>query len=238
MSRPTAGLADDSRRATVVAQGAAGAFFVVAIVHLTSLLIGWNRAADVTMGLLMPPLAIFLATVVTSSHPRRANRVVVALLAALFFCWLGDLADDIAVKLVAFAIAHAAYCVAWWPWRRSSLAGRRRTRLPAVGMYAVVALVMIVVLAGHVGGLIGPIVVYAVLLSAMALLASSTGPRAALGGAVFVVSDSLLAWHVFVSPLPLGDVWVMSTYLCAQWLVVSGSRRWLVLRSGVVRATG
>lgn len=217
-----------SRRSTVLATASIALFVSAAVVHLASSLIGWEPVAGWTMALLMPPLAVYLASVSARVRRRRDRRVLLALLVALGFCWLGDLAGDIVIKLVAFGLGHVAFCAAWWPARRASLVGRQRTRMVAAGAYLGVAVTMVAVLAGHVGVLLGPIVVYAVLVSSMALLASGTGPRGALGGAVFVVSDSLLAWHVFVAPLPFGDVGVMATYLAAQWLVVSSSRVWLV----------
>lgn len=222
MPGPTVRTVAASARATVLAQVAVAVYGGLAVIHLTSSLLGWERGAGLTMGLLMPPLAVYLATILAVA-PRSAagapaeRRIVATLLVALGFCWLGDLAGDIVLKLAAFGLGHVAYCVAWWPARSASLVGRRRTRAAAVGAYTVVAVTMVAVLAGHVGGLIGPVAVYAVLVSSMAVLASATGPRGALGGVLFVVSDTLLAWHVFVSPLPLGDVWVMASYLAAQW---------------------
>lgn len=218
-------------RGQVVAAVAAIVFVVVALIHLTALLVGWSAASDVTMGLLVPPLAVHLGTVLTLPHRREENAVILGLLMALFFCWLGDLADAVLLKLAMFGLGHLWYCFAWWPWRRFSLVARRRTRLLALGAYALVATTMVVVLAGHAGWMSGPIAIYAVAVSAMAVLASGAGPRAAMGGAVFVLSDSLLAWNLFVSALPLGDLVVMTSYLAAQWMVVSGSRKWLLAPS-------
>lgn len=60
----------------------------------------------------------------------------------------------------------------------------------------------------------------------MALLATGLGRLGAIGGAVFVVSDSLIALDSFgVLTLPAHNVWVMATYLVAQVLVVFAVRR-------------
>lgn len=45
------------------------------------------------------------------------------------------------------------------------------------------------------------------------------GPRLAIGGALFVLSDGLLAWDRFASPLPLAPLWVLSSYWAAQWCI-------------------
>ena len=49
------------------------------------------------------------------------------------------------------------------------------------------------------------------------------GVRGGIGGAVFVVSDSLIALNTFdVLTLPAHEVWVMATYVAAQVLLVLG----------------
>ena len=47
----------------------------------------------------------------------------------------------------------------------------------------------------------------------------------ALGAGCFMVSDALLAMNRFVSPLPMPQVWVLTTYYLAQVLIVMGVLR-------------
>jgi alkenylglycerophosphocholine hydrolase len=62
-------------------------------------------------------------------------------------------------------------------------------------------------------GLVGPVVVYLVVIAAMVAAAAGTGSRLALAGAaVFLLSDTILAWNRFVRPLPFGRPAVMITY--------------------------
>jgi alkylglycerol monooxygenase len=44
----------------------------------------------------------------------------------------------------------------------------------------------------------------------------------AVGAGFFMLSDTLLALNKFVSPLPLSQLWVLSTYYIAQVLIVRG----------------
>jgi hypothetical protein len=44
----------------------------------------------------------------------------------------------------------------------------------------------------------------------------------AVGAGSFMLSDTLLALNKFVSPLPLSQLWVLSTYYLAQVLIVRG----------------
>ncbi len=70
------------------------------------------------------------------------------------------------------------------------------------------------------------VVAYMIALGATAAAASSTGIAvAALGGAAFFISDSLLGWDRFVAPTPGGRKMVMITYHVGQaglvtWLAV------------------
>jgi uncharacterized membrane protein YhhN len=43
-----------------------------------------------------------------------------------------------------------------------------------------------------------------------------------LGSVLFVISDSLLAVNKFVFALPYAPVWIMGTYLTAQYWIVRG----------------
>jgi len=56
--------------------------------------------------------------------------------------------------------------------------------------------------------------------------AGALGDRAArqvaLGAGFFMLSDSLLATHRFVQPLPLAQVGVLATYYTAQAFIVHG----------------
>lgn len=42
---------------------------------------------------------------------------------------------------------------------------------------------------------------------------------AAIGGLLFMLSDSLLAWDRFRGPLPLASVWILATYYLSLWWI-------------------
>lgn len=66
-----------------------------------------------------------------------------------------------------------------------------------------------------------PVVLYVVVISCMIVSAVITRNKFAIVGAIFFfLSDSFLAWNMFVSPLPwLGSYGVMVTYYTAQFLI-------------------
>ncbi len=126
--------------------------------------------------------------------------------------------------LVSFLIAHLLYIALFHrdaPWFAS------RGALVATlgvggGMYAFLWQ------GGLPVGLRIPVAAYVVVIALMAAQAIGRAAvlrdRAALGVAIgagfFMLSDSLLAVNRFVSPLPMSQVWVLSTYYAAQLLIV------------------
>ena len=149
-------------------------------------------------------------------------------LTGLAFSLAGDVAllwpqQGFLPGLVSFALAHLAYLVAFT--REQRLAARPL----AFVVYAAVAGVILWQLwPGVPAALRVPVVVYVACLTAMAAQAAvlwrSGSPRGAvlaLGGALFVASDALLATHRFATPLPLASLWILSTYWGAQWCLAS-----------------
>lgn len=198
---------------------------VVSTVHLGAQLLGAGTLAALTQMMLMPALAGALWT--GTASPR--GRLVVLALGALGLSWVGDtvprlLPEDISfvAMLGAFLLAQLLYAVAFWPMRRRSVLARPLRLIP----YAAVAVLTCVLCAPQAGLLLPAIIVYATAIMMMAVLATGLGVRAGLGGAIFVVSDSLIALDAFgVLTLPVQGFWVMSTYLLAQLLLVLSVRR-------------
>ncbi|MFD9504381.1 lysoplasmalogenase [Streptomyces sp. NPDC060035] len=187
------------------------AFLAVAALHLAGHLAGIDAAQMVTKPLLMPLLAAYAAA-------RRGPRLLIA---ALLFGWGGDvlLMPDAEAAFLAgmgsFAVGHICYL-----W----LFGRARASLPAGLAYAAVLVTFLVLLwPGLPADLRIPLTGYSLLLTAMAWRAGILGRYAALGGALFLLSDALIATGIADWPqLPVHDFWIMLTYLAAQYLLTTG----------------
>ena len=201
-------------------------FELLLVAHLAAQLLGADDAARWTQWLLMPALA--LVVLLTRSDRSGRSRLVTLLLVGLFFSWLGDLLPHFSggasflVMIGMFAVAQAAYAVAFWPDRARSV-----LRTPWVLPYLAAAGVMVALCAPHTGSLLLPVVGYAVLITLMAVLATGVDRLAGVGGALFVLSDSLIALEAFVPSweLPGQGFWVMATYGLAQLLIVLGVLR-------------
>jgi uncharacterized membrane protein YhhN len=202
----------------------AGAFAVVALVHLGAQLAGGGVVADATQVLLVPLLAGVLWC--ETSAPR--GRLVTLVLVALGLSWLGDsapkLVDGDASFLVMvgfFLLAQVAFIAAFLPYRARSVLHVHRERL--VGYVAVVVALVAVCAAGAAAMLV-PVLLYGGCLGAMAVLSTGVNRLTAVGGALFLVSDGLIALDAFVDGfgLPAQGFLVMATYLAAQALLVAG----------------
>lgn len=188
------------------------AFLLVCAADLVGVLADIGVLHLVAKPLLMPLLAGYAAA-------RRGPRLLIA---ALLCGWAGDvflLADaDLAflVGMGGFAAGHVCYLV---------LFGRRRSALlPGIAYAAVLTVFVVLIWDGLPAGLRVPMAGYSLLLTAMAYRSGVLGRYAAAGGALFLLSDALIATGIADWPqLPAPDFWVMLTYVAAQLLLTLGA---------------
>lgn len=134
--------------------------------------------------------------------------------------------------LGAFLVAHIFYILAYRQHQSSDtsneLQGLQKIRYAFPIILAGTGLV--VILYGRLHALKIPVVIYAIVLTAMVLAAlfrfgktSSSSFARVFGGAIlFMISDSLIAINRFLEPLPKAGLWIMITYVAAQYLIVTG----------------
>ena len=144
--------------------------------------------------------------------------------------------------LVSFLVAHLFYVALfkqgqqWFP-HRGALVG---TLGVGVAMYAFLWA------GGLPAALRAPVAAYVLVIALMAaqaigratVLRDASSLLVAIGAGFFMLSDSLLATHRFVSPLPLSQVWVLATYYAAQALIVAGilEGAWTTRRAPVTQS--
>lgn len=198
-------------------------FLFVSVVHVTGIALHLPLVTP-TKALLMPALAIPLAVFWRAIAPRAA---AVLLAAALLFSWLGDEAGlffptlpELPLMLGFFGLAHVAYIILF-------LRHLRERRLPLwTIVYVLWWMLMLTVLAPRTGSLFAAVAVYGALLALTAILSAGCSPMIAWGGALFLASDTLLAFRLFVEGMPgWTSTLVMLTYTAGQGLLVAGSLR-------------
>ena len=154
-----------------------------------------------------------------------------AILAGLALSWLGDVAllwprQGFVPGLVAFLLAHLAYLLAF------TRGARFGAWWPAFAAYALIAGGILALLwPGVPAPLRGAVLAYVICLASMAAQAlvrwhvrrgsheAAWARSAALGGALFVFSDAMLATDRFAQPLPAASLFVLPAYWAAQWLI-------------------
>lgn len=182
---------------------------------LTTLLIiayAWQRGAD---------------------EPRQRRLVLIglglSLLGDVFLLWPQQ---GFVPGLVSFLLAHLAYIAAF------CLPARFAAKPLVFAAYATLAAAILWQLwPGIPSPLRLPVLAYVVCLACMAAQAAAWwrvsahgadepwARRAAIGGALFMASDSLLAFNKFMQPLPLAALWILLTYWLAQWCIAGSLRR-------------
>ncbi len=198
-------------------------YALVSLVHVVALAVDADAVASPTKLLLMPALAL---AVLWSGRGSVWGAPFTLLLLAIALSWLGDgattffpFAPELPVMLACFALAHVCYI--WLFWRH--LAVRPVPRWTAV--YALWWIVLVAVLWPLLGGLAVGVALYGLVLGGTATLAARCHPLVALGGALFLCSDTVLAFRLFTpdamphwtSPL------VMITYCLGQGLIAAGA---------------
>ncbi|MCX4701870.1 lysoplasmalogenase [Streptomyces sp. NBC_01352] len=193
------------------------AFALLAATDLISLAVGFGTGHTVSKPLLMPLLAAYAAA---HGAPR-------LLLAALLFGWGGDVLllfdaePAFLAGMASFAAGHICYLGLFKAY------GKARARCGLLAPAYTTALLTTVVLLWPdlPPGLRVPVVGYSLLLTAMAYAAGARlGLVAGLGGALFLLSDTLIATGVADWPQPpRPDLWIMLTYIAAQFLLTVGT---------------
>ncbi|MET7763865.1 lysoplasmalogenase [Streptomyces sp. NPDC005336] len=195
-----------------------GLFALLAAVHLGALLADATPVVHATKPALMPVLAGYALV-------RGGSRW----LAAALLCGCGG---DVLLQIGGdtrflagmgcFAAGHVCYMALF-------VRARRRTVPWVAAGYGAAWLGTVVLLwPGLDADLRVPVAGYSLLLTAMALGALRAGPWTGLGGALFLLSDTLIAAGLAHWPRPpVPQFWVMVTYVAAQYLLTAG-----VLRDG------
>ncbi|MCS7018046.1 MAG: lysoplasmalogenase [Cytophagales bacterium] len=204
------------------------AYFAVGAVNLLGHLLKQPILVQVSKPLLMPLLAILFYI---NIHGKKAsNTAIYAIIAALAFSFVGDVALMIEgyfmLGLGAFLLAHVSYIFAFTYLQKFHLSLGRIVLKPVVLLLFAAGIGMYTILSPHLGAMRTAVGVYVAVIVVMAvaayLLVQRIAGRVFVGAVLFLISDSYLAFNKFYTPLPLAGVVVMGTYIAAQWCITKG----------------
>jgi uncharacterized membrane protein YhhN len=178
--------------------------------------------------LLMPALALFFV----SKSPTVCGRLKAWVLAALFFCWLGDVlllfegqAEMFFIfGLIAFLLGHILYVISF----QQSTKGRMHFSLIWIFFFISYGVMVLNNLWDHLNGMKLPVSLYAIVISLMALTATARTTvkrsyyQVFFGAVLFMFSDTIIAFNKFMINVPFASVFIMATYLLGQWLIIRG----------------
>lgn len=203
------------------ARGLLSAFAATSAAHLGAIATGTAALQHATKPALMPLLAGYVAA--------RAEHAPKLLVPALAFSTGGDVLLQLGSEAAflagmgSFAAAHICFVTMFV--KLGALADRRRTVILALA-YGAAWAVMISQLWPGLGELRLPVAVYSLLLASTAVSSAGLGWRTGLGGALFLLSDTLIATDLAEwQSLPGHGFWIMATYIAAQYLLAEGTIR-------------
>ncbi|MGX1972640.1 lysoplasmalogenase [Streptomyces kronopolitis] len=200
-------------------------FAALAVVHLGALLGGATAVAQLTKPALMPVLTGY--ALARGGPPLLAGALLFGCGGDTFLQIGGDLA--FLVGMGSFAAGHVCYLLLFVRHGTAPGGGRPgRTPALATGYGAVLAVTVVLLWPDLPPELRIPVAGYSLLLTAMAFGALRAGPWAALGGLLFLLSDTLIASGIAHWPQPpLPQFWIMLTYAAAQYALAEGVLRTL-----------
>jgi uncharacterized membrane protein YhhN len=211
-------------------------FLIIVIAQLLSIVFGWPLIHQISKPLIVPLLMFYYVR----ERNRESQPKSQLLLIALFFSFLGDSLLMYTNKneayfmagLVSFLLSHIGYIFVYRQHKlaevSNELVGMQRLRFSFPIILAGTGLV--VVLYPHLGDMLFPVAVYALVIVMMTLNAlfrfgSTNSPSfwiVLAGALLFMLSDSILAINKFMNPFAGAGFIVMLTYITAQYLIVEG----------------
>lgn len=168
------------------------------------------------------------------------NKIIRLTITAFLFSWVGDILLMFGEKgfnffilgLVSFLVAQILYVFLFL--RTIKLSGKRsyfKKNPYWLIAYIAYGLIIYIVLYNSLEGVLKIAVFIYILailsMSSMALNRFGNGHPLSftfvfIGSLLFVLSDSLIAVNRFLTPIPYEGIFVMSTYISAQYLIMKG----------------
>ena len=198
------------------------AYLIAGALNVIGVFTDTTWLANATKPLLMP---LLLAYFIAGLDGQRSG-LTTWVKRALVFSWIGDLllmGDGelyFILGLLGFLGAQICYISAFRPFvSQGPMRGRPWLILP----YLIYWVVLLALLMGDLGPLLVPVLIYSLALLTMAVLALGLSPLTGVGGALFLISDSLIALTALSDRLgeSAGD-WIMPTYILGQLLIIRG----------------
>lgn len=180
-----------------------------------------NAPRFFTKTLLLPLL--LLLYIFSARNPNHSNNEPLngLFVAGLIFSFFGDFfllfSWGFLPGLGSFLLAHFFYILCF-----TKLGIKKHLPILAAGLLVYVT-GLIFSLFPYLKEMKIPVIIYGVVIAAMLYFAvRTTNHNLILGAVLFVISDSILAFNLFVKETTVLSMIVMITYISAQWFLVKG----------------
>ncbi len=200
-----------------------GLIVLMSIVYILLMSDQSNQIVSVVFKIV--PMLLIVHLALSSVRTHKANLWI---LAGLIVCTVADaaIAFSFLAGLVIFLVGHLLYIPGFY---KAMLKKNRKKRvvLPYAlyGFLAGSILIHSMLQSGE-GALVVPVLFYILVITCMGIVACWTRNRFAFFGSVlFIVSDTILAWNLFVNAVPHSTVWIMTTYYSAQLFIALSMKR-------------
>lgn len=195
---------------------------IMGVIYIFDIGEDW-QTPKVLFKLIPMALIILYAYLQSSANRKRFHWTVIV---GLVFCAIGDgTLRWFVVGLSAFLIGHLFYMSGFFSRRNPTKP--RIAAIAPIALYAVFMgwkMVNALLLDGK-GALIVPVLLYIAVISLMTWSAILTGNKWAIAGSIlFMISDSILSWNMFVSDVANSGILIMTTYYGAQFLIAHSLR--------------
>ncbi|MCY7294196.1 lysoplasmalogenase [Alteromonas sp. a30] len=163
-----------------------------------------------------------------AAYSQLSGKLRTLVLLGIGFCGLGDVllnlsfTDSFTFGLGAFLVGHLFYI-------SSFLKFANKHNFIVKILLIILVLASLVMLALQIlpktGDMLIPVASYMTVIALMGVFAILSWRKTSLqiwGALIFIISDTLIAWGMFLTPVPNQGHWVMLTYYIAQLFIISG----------------
>ena len=209
-------------------------FIVVSVLELSGHVFDIPEINQFSKPLLMPVLLVYFKRALKA--PLNLSFMIGSF--ALIFSWGGDVLlmfqkskpDFFIFGLASFAIAQVLYMITFSKARNNEFKDNSLQKWPYAIPFLIFTVIFLWYIWSDIGDLKIPVTVYSILLLGMAIAAIFRMERSSLksfnqvffGSVLFILSDSLIAIDKFMIPMQYSGLFIMATYILAQWNIING----------------
>lgn len=206
------------------------AFLLLALLHLYAVYANLPNLRFFTKPLICLSL-IFILYKETGLKKNIEKLVAVG----LFFGCLGDIflmlnENMFVAGLASFLIGHILYVIAFSKQTSAKALSKHKSYILIAGILASFCYYLYSILQPSLGPLKTPVILYIIVIAAMAFFAYTRRYQtntlsfiiSLVGALLFIFSDSILAINKFVAYLANSGLYIMSSYILAQYFITLG----------------